>query len=137
MSEGEGDPQLVVFDLADLFEGEQLHAVHAGVVLCQAGEKRHGVGVVVEGGNGHLPQSGGDAAAVQLLQKRQGCGKRAAHVGAILLLRGIFDVQKPAVGMLQQGFDLLVPQASRGVQAGVDAKLVAVAEERGNKLYAA
>ena len=64
MGEGEGEVHGVVFDLADLTEGEELDLIDAGVGVGNMAKGLDVVLVVVKGGDDDLTQGGGDVASI-------------------------------------------------------------------------
>ena len=66
MGKGESKPHFIVFYLTHLAKGEQLYPVYAGM---GSGDFPQGGDIlrrVVEGGEDHLSQGGGDALLIQI-----------------------------------------------------------------------
>lgn len=133
VGKGEGKAHLVVLHLADLAEGQKLHLVHTGVGFGDADEFEHAGLVVVQAGDGDLPQRHGFAQLVEPRKELQGRGKATAHMGAVLFFSHVLEIEEHAVGHGKQGFDLGVQHTARSVEAGVQASLVAQAEQLGGK----
>ena len=66
---------------------------------------------------------------IQIIEEIQ-CGFHgASDVFAVELVARVFDIQKNAIGLCEERFDRIVQNASRGIEAGVNAVLVAERED--------
>ena len=125
MSERKFDLHAVVFRLADLAEGEKLDLIHAGITVDDLFQPEHILAVVVDGGNDDLSDGNGNLLFVQIFQKFQSGSHGTTDVFAVLLFARVFDVEQHAVGFPEKRLDRIGQNASRGIQTGVDAVLVA------------
>ena len=134
MTEGEGDIHFIVFDLTYLAERQKLNFIDVRVGFHYFLKQKNIILIIVKRRDRNLTDGGGDISFWKDIEKSERLFDRAADVIFIIGIVCVLYIEQNTVTDVKKGENVVVYDAARRIEAGVDSFLLTEREQLTDKI---